>query len=60
MQSLHYSEQYCRLAPVTVQEKMARGSGMLNIKPQAFFDAINSEATEDCFDGIHAAQVRVL
>lgn len=39
---------------------MARGSGMLNIKPQAFFDAINSEATEDCFDGIHAARVRML
>lgn len=42
------------------QEKMARGSGMLNNKHQVFFDAINSEATEDCLDGIQAARVRRL
>ena len=39
---------------------MARGSGMLNNKHPVFFDAINSEATEDCLDGIQAAQVRRL
>ena len=43
---------------VIVQEKMARGSGMLNKKHQVFFDEMNAAATEDCHDGIHAAEVR--
>jgi hypothetical protein len=38
---------------------MARGSGMLNNKKQAFFDNFNKQATEECWDGIQAAKVRI-
>lgn len=38
------------------QEKMSRGSAMLNRKHGSFFNAINAEATRECWDGVHAAR----
>lgn len=40
-----------------LQEKMSRGSAMLNRKHGSFFNAINAEATRECWDGVHAARV---